>query len=52
MRMSDNLKAKETEKQQLNSIKELVWKKHKMTAIRRKKQMKDVLPPSTYDIYM
>jgi hypothetical protein len=31
MRMSDNLKGKEQERQQLNSIKERVWKKHKMT---------------------
>jgi hypothetical protein len=29
MRMSDNLKGKEIETQQLNSIKERVWKKHK-----------------------
>ena len=52
MRVTDNQKGKEIEKQQLNSIKERIRKKHKFTADRRKKQMKEVLPPNTYDIYM
>lgn len=52
MKSNNNRKNKEHEQQQLNSIKERVWKKHKMTFIRRKKQMKEVLPPSTYEIYM
>jgi len=52
MKSNNNKKNKEHEQQQLNSIKERVWKKHKMTFIRRKKQMKEVLPPSTYEIYM
>ena len=50
-RVQDNLQGKAVEKVMLNSIKERVWKKHKQTQIRRRKIIKDVAPPSTYEIY-
>lgn len=45
-------KGKEQAKQELNSIKERVWKKQRFTLTRRKKQMKEVEPPTTFEIYM
>jgi len=52
LKFEDNLKGKELERQQLNSIKERIWKKQKFTLARRKKQMKEVEPPTTFEIYM
>lgn len=49
--MAYNQKGKEIEKAQLNSIKERVWKKHKQTMLRRKKQQKDLAPPNTWEVY-
>lgn len=49
--MAKNAKAQEVEKAQLTSIKERVWKSHAQMRNRRRKQLRDVQPPSTYDIY-
>jgi len=37
LKFEENLKGKEVDRQQLNSIKERVWKKQKFTLARRKK---------------
>jgi hypothetical protein len=51
LRQNYNQKGKDIEKAQLNSIKERVWKKHKQTLQRRKKQLKEVAPPNTWEVY-
>lgn len=51
MRSEDNMKGQIQEKAVLTSIKERVWKNHKATMARRRRQLKEVAPPSTYEIY-
>jgi len=51
-RFEEFSKGKEQVRQELNSIKERVWKKQRLTLTRRKKQMKEVEPPTTFEIYM
>lgn len=48
---TENKKRQAQEKSVLTSIKERVWKTHKSTFLRRKKQLKEFAPPSTFEIY-
>lgn len=51
LRSSNNLKNLHVEKLALTSIKERVIKQHKTTFLRRKRQLKEMQPPSTSQIY-
>ena len=52
MMHANNAMNKVHEANQLNAIKERVFKKHRYTYVRRKKQMEECMPPTTYEIYM
>ena len=51
LRTQDNQKGQVQEKAVLCSIKERVWKNHKAQMNRRRRQVKEFAPPSTYEIY-
>ncbi len=49
--MASNAKGKEIQKAILSSIKERVYRNHTKSYKRREKQLKDVKPPTTFEIY-
>lgn len=52
VKQENNAANKAHEQQQLDAIKERVFKRHTYRTVRRKKQMDECMPPTTYEIYM
>ena len=52
IRFHDNLLNREQQRHQLDCIKERIWKKHKRVTQRISRQLRELAPPTTFEIYM